>query len=99
MALPQTQLLVAANGIPSGPLYELRKGDIYELNVGAVVVNTDVEMELDWQEFGEVRRRRWINGTGPPGGPSTTRTYNEAHYKHHLLSGQTRLTTGEFSKH
>ena len=90
-------LLEQAQGDPAGPLYELYRGDIYNLTVGAVAVNTDLYMLEDLQEFGQNRRRRWINGTGPPVGLSATRMYNEVHYANGLISGQTRLTTGKSS--
>ena len=95
MAAPA--LLEQAQGDPTGPLYELYQGDIYSLAVGAVAVNTDLYLLDDWQEFGQNRRRRWIRATGPPGGPSATRVYNDAHYAGSLVSGQTRLTTGKFA--
>jgi hypothetical protein len=104
----QKDILATANGDINqngGPVYRLIKEEILEIDVDAIVVSTDLDMEVDCMKrlsSGRLsnRARRWINQTYPSGDPnigvSLTHEYNQRVYVANAIGGlglQTCLET------
>jgi hypothetical protein len=89
--------LAAANCFPNNaPVFRLIKGDILDHNVDAIVVSTNIDMEVDLMENQRgSRKHRWIkrtysSNTRGNNNLSTTVEYNRVNYS----TGANRLLTG-----